>query len=70
MVIKTTPIHRTIYPLISQVFKGTPVSKLCDVYSYGILLWEIVTYQQPFADCIPFLVPLKVMDGKVSATDK
>ena len=59
-----------IYTFLSQVYEGNPVSKLCDVYSYGILLWEVITFQQPFADSICFLVPQKVMDGEVSATDK
>ena len=63
-------IHHIVYILLSQVYKGNPVSKLCDVYSYGILLWEIITFQQPFANIICFLVPQKVMDGEVSATDK
>jgi len=56
-----------IFLLISQVFKGEPVSKLCDVYSFGILLWEIITYQLPFSGCLPFLVPGKVLEGEVSS---
>jgi len=43
-----------------------PVSKLCDVYSFGIFLWELITQQQPFSDVIPkFKVMAKVADGEV-----
>lgn len=43
-----------------------PVSKLCDVYSFGIFVWELVTWKQPFADVFPpFMVMTKVAAGEV-----
>ena len=43
-----------------------PVSKLCDVYSYGIFVWELVTWKQPFSDVFPpFMVMTKVAAGEV-----
>ena len=42
------------------------MSKLCDVYSFGIFLWELITQQQPFSDVKPkFKVMAKVGDGEV-----
>ena len=43
-----------------------PVSKLCDVYSYGIFLWELLTHQQPFSDVFPTsMVMNEVVAGEV-----
>jgi len=42
------------------------VSKSCDVYSYGILLWAIITHKVPFEDVLYYLVPPKVLEGEVS----
>ena len=48
------------------MIKRDSVSKSCDVYSYGIFLWELVTQQQPFSDVRPqFLVMNQVLEGKV-----
>jgi len=41
------------------------VSKLCDVYSYGVLLFEIATQQLPFSDVLPIMVPSMIIEGKV-----
>ena len=43
-----------------------PASKPCDVYSYGVLLWELVTHDQPFKDHPPLLTPSEVVKGEVS----
>ena len=43
-----------------------PAFKTCDVYSYGILLWELATHDQPFKDLASvFLIPHEVLSGKV-----
>ncbi|KAG9305576.1 hypothetical protein G9A89_001637 [Geosiphon pyriformis] len=36
----------------------------CDIYSYGILLWEIATQQLPFGDINNYQVQAKVKAGK------
>ncbi|CAL4127209.1 unnamed protein product, partial [Meganyctiphanes norvegica] len=33
-----------------EVFEGTMYSEKCDVYSWGILLWEVLTRRVPFQD--------------------
>jgi len=48
-----------------QMFRREEVSKECDVYSYSILLWEIITHKVPFSDEGPFMIPALVISGKV-----
>lgn len=45
------------------------VSKECDVYSYSILLWEIITHKLPFSDVIPLTLPMAVIEGKVQCRE-
>ncbi|KAI6182324.1 Mitogen-activated protein kinase kinase kinase [Aphelenchoides bicaudatus] len=33
-----------------EVFRGKKYNQACDIFSFGILLWEIVTRKQPFDD--------------------
>ena len=47
-----------------------PASKLCDVYSYGIMLWEMFTHDKPFKGIPPLYIPLKVGEGLVSSDCK
>ena len=48
-----------------QMIRREPVSKACDVYSYGIFAWEIVTKKKPFSDVKEYMVPMKVAEGEV-----
>ena len=51
------------------MMKRQEVSKECDVYSYSILLWEIITHKLPFSDVIPLMLPMAVVEGKVQCRD-
>lgn len=33
-----------------QVLRGEPYTEKCDVWSYGVLLWELLHRQRPYAD--------------------
>ena len=33
-----------------EVLRGTPATKPSDVYSFGIVMWEVCTRQEPYAD--------------------
>ncbi|XP_065584874.1 mitogen-activated protein kinase kinase kinase 7-like isoform X2 [Artemia franciscana] len=36
-----------------EVFEGSRYTEKCDVFSWGIILWEVLTRQKPFDDCGP-----------------
>ena len=47
--------------------KKEPVSLSCDVFSYGMMLLEILTCELPFAEVTADLsVAAKIMNGEVS----
>jgi len=37
------------------VLQNKPISKRCDVYSYAIVVWELLTHKIPFEDITNFL---------------
>uniref|UniRef100_A0A671U353 Mixed lineage kinase domain like pseudokinase n=1 Tax=Sparus aurata TaxID=8175 RepID=A0A671U353_SPAAU len=41
-----------------------PYSKQCEMYSFGIVLWEIATCKKPFADCSDKDIQQKVCEEK------
>ena len=52
-----------------QVMKGEPVSLSSDVFSYGMLFYEILTCKLPFPDAkTDVVVGCKVMRGEVRMT--
>ena len=48
------------------MLNGLPVSKKTDVYSYAILLWELVSFEPPFKGELRVDIPSMVSDGEVS----
>ena len=46
------------------MFLRGQVSTACDVYSYGILLWEIIMHKIPFADTPPLVAALAAADNE------
>jgi len=52
------------------MMRRDPVSKACDVYSYGILIWELVTQEKPFSHIVPqYMVFFEVLKGDVSCVE-
>ena len=51
------------------MLENKPISKQCDVYSYGIVVWELLTHKIPFeeAGTDHDLYKMVVMEKKVSA---
>ena len=42
-----------LYYLAPEVFRGENYTESADVYSYGILVWEVLTRETPFANMNP-----------------
>ena len=48
-----------------KVLQNKPISKQCDVYSYAIVVWELLTHKIPFEDITDsFKIGLKVVANK------
>ena len=48
-------LHHVQVVLSKQVLENKPISKQCDVYSYGIVVWELLTHKIPFEDVTDLL---------------
>ena len=57
--------YQCVYNPPHQVIKGEPYSKRCDLYSYGVLLWELATYEIPFEGLNPLATMFSVANGGV-----
>ena len=44
-----------------EIMKGGTINKKCDIYSYGMLLFEIVTLELPFKDATDQMVIFYVL---------
>ncbi len=60
---KQTQRTGTPYWMPPEALKDEYISQSWDVYSYGILLWELWTYKLPFTDVKPYLLPGKIVGG-------
>ena len=49
------------------MIQEAPYSKRCDLFSYGILLWELVTHKVPFEELggVSYNIQVAIVDGKV-----
>lgn len=47
-----------------EVLENGSYSEKADVYSYGIVLWEILAREPPFASYSPFQIIQKVIEDK------
>lgn len=54
----------TVSWVAPELFAKKLYTEKADVYSYGIILWELVTRQMPFGDIEAFSVPLMVSRGE------
>jgi serine/threonine protein kinase len=45
-----------------EVIRKSTLSKSADVFSYGVVMWEMLTWQQPYED----MLSVQVSRGKMS----
>lgn len=53
----------TIVWMAPELLKSEPYDERVDVYSFGIVLWEILTRERPFGDMNKFLIASNVIEG-------
>jgi len=54
----------TLTWMAPEIFNNQMYTEKADVYSYAIVLWEIMTRQMPFADLPSFNIPVAVTKGE------
>eukprot|EP01126_Amoeba_proteus_P044003 TRINITY_DN4868_c0_g1_i1.p1 TRINITY_DN4868_c0_g1~~TRINITY_DN4868_c0_g1_i1.p1 ORF type:complete len:432 (+),score=70.88 TRINITY_DN4868_c0_g1_i1:614-1909(+) len=60
----------TVYWTAPEVFSKKGYSEKADIYSYGIILWELLTRERPYSDVNDFSVPVLVTRGERPAIPK
>lgn len=51
------------HTFVSQVLKGLRYNEKADVYSFGIMVWEVVTRQKPYSGMDPLKLNFEVVSG-------
>jgi serine/threonine protein kinase len=46
-----------------EVFENKPYNEKADIYSFGVMLWEIICRKAPYANMTPYQIMYKVMKG-------
>ena len=54
----------TVSWIAPEVFEKQPYDAKADVYSFGIVMWELYTKQVPFQDLNTFEIPIAVIKGE------
>eukprot|EP01129_Flabellula_baltica_P015733 TRINITY_DN8114_c0_g1_i1.p1 TRINITY_DN8114_c0_g1~~TRINITY_DN8114_c0_g1_i1.p1 ORF type:complete len:1122 (+),score=231.22 TRINITY_DN8114_c0_g1_i1:81-3446(+) len=54
----------TVAWIAPEIFANKHYNQKVDVYSFGIILWEIVARDEPFSDVSPISIPLYVIRGE------
>ena len=57
-----------LYPFafcVCRLLKGDDLSKSSNVFSYGMILWEIVAQELPFSNVPAVAVASEIISGKV-----
>ncbi|QBZ81599.1 Serine/threonine protein kinase, catalytic domain containing protein [Pandoravirus celtis] len=47
-----------------EIIRGETYSEKADIYSLGVVMWEVLTRRQPYADANFMRISLDVLDGK------
>jgi len=54
----------TVAWIAPEIFAKRTYGEKADVYSYGVILWELLTRKMPFGDVESFSIPLIVSRGE------
>lgn len=46
-----------------EVISDSPYSESCDVYSFGIIMWELFFEKTPFSEYNVLILPGKILNG-------
>lgn len=61
----TTIVLCSDYTTLVQIMQQEKTTRYCDVFSYGMVLWELLNYKQPFAELSDSDVRQNVLNRKV-----
>eukprot|EP01129_Flabellula_baltica_P009937 TRINITY_DN4143_c0_g1_i3.p1 TRINITY_DN4143_c0_g1~~TRINITY_DN4143_c0_g1_i3.p1 ORF type:complete len:1112 (+),score=207.23 TRINITY_DN4143_c0_g1_i3:89-3424(+) len=53
----------TVSWLAPEIFQNKSYNQKVDVYSFGVILWEILTRKEPFEGYSPIVIPMMVIKG-------
>lgn len=56
-------VHMSVPWTAPEIFSGQPYTPKADVYSVGIICWEILTRKTPYYDMLPAAIPRAVVHG-------